>query len=57
MNMKWSCGHKGYLNLDWMKNNCYSAHTLENGREKSIPTFATQVSHILMNVYVDELFL
>ena len=42
--MKWSCGHEGHLNLDWLKRNNYSSKTLEKGRRDSaLFLFAKQV--------------
>ena len=41
--IKWSCGHEGYLNLDWLKRHCYSRHTLENRRKRSYPDLGKQV--------------
>ena len=43
VNMKWSCGHEGYLNLEWLRNHCYSAHTLEVARKNSVPTLVKKV--------------
>ena len=45
LDLKWSCGHEGYLNLDWLRKHCYSAKILQEGREKAAPLFATQVSN------------
>ena len=41
--MKWSCGHKGHLNLDWLRRHCYSAQTLEKARRNATPKLLTQV--------------
>ena len=43
MKMKWSCGHEGYLNLDWLKKHCYSSHSLETARKNSLPAPVTKV--------------
>ena len=43
LEMKWSCGHQGFLNLDWLRKHCYSSKVLEEGRKKISPLFATQV--------------
>ena len=43
LSMKWSCGHEGHLNLDWLKRHCHSAKTLEEARESSAPIPLTQV--------------
>ncbi|CAI8039430.1 Gamma-butyrobetaine dioxygenase [Geodia barretti] len=37
--MKWSCGHEGHLNLDWLRRNCYSARTLKEARRNSTPKY------------------
>ena len=51
LEMKWSCGHEGYLNLDWLRKHCYSAKNLQEGREKTTPLFATQVANSCISVY------
>jgi hypothetical protein len=40
--IKWSCGHEGHLNLDWLKRHCYSPHTLEKARRESLPILSKQ---------------
>ena len=47
--MKWSCGHEGHLNLDWLKRNNYSSKTLEKGRKDSTFLFAKQVHKLKVN--------
>jgi gamma-butyrobetaine dioxygenase len=43
LEMKWSCGHQGFLNLDWLRKHSYSSKVLEEGRKKISPLFATQM--------------
>jgi gamma-butyrobetaine dioxygenase len=42
--MKWSCGHEGHLNLEWMRKHCYSSQSLERARKSCAPTPLTQGS-------------
>ena len=41
--IKWSCGHEGYVNLDWLKRHSYSSHALETRKKKSYPQLEKQV--------------
>ena len=43
VNMKWSCGHEGYTNLDWLKKHCYSSHSLKTARKNCLPPPVTKV--------------
>jgi hypothetical protein len=51
--MKWSCGHEGYVNLDWLKRHSYASHTLENRRKSIHPELGKQA--ILPEVDIKEL--
>ena len=43
MKIKWSSGHEGHLNIDWLRKHCYSSHSLENARKSSKPDPVTKV--------------
>ena len=45
--VKWSCGHEGHLQVDWLKEHCYSKHSLDtatkNGKPISIASVSTKI--------------
>ena len=41
--MKWSCGHEGHVNLDWLRRHCYSNHSLDVRRKNCSPLLPQQV--------------
>ena len=45
--MKWSCGHEGYVNLDWLRRHCYSNHSLDKRHKGCIPLLSQQVYTLL----------
>ena len=46
MRIKWSCGHEGYINLDWLKRNSYSCYALETRRKSIHPDLKKQVARL-----------
>ena len=52
MRIKWSCGHEGYINLDWLKRNSYSCYALENHRKSIHPELKKQVARFITIIFI-----
>ena len=41
--LRWSCGHEGHLNIDWLRKHCYAPHTLQKAMKDGMPNISALV--------------